>query len=80
MGLISCGKCEKTYIYFFLFYSLTMIILSITIYLVYGNLTNYENYSNILMTLLICNFGQIFCLIPVLILKKSSTDKREENY
>ena len=32
------------------------------------------------MTLLICNFGQICCFIPELIIKKSSTDKKEEKF
>ena len=80
MGFISCGKCEKTYIFFFLFYFLTMIMLSINLFYVYGNVSNFENYSNILVTLLIYNFGQIFCFIPEIILKNISTEKEEEKF
>ena len=79
MGFISCGKCEKIYIYFFIFYSLTMIILSIILSFVYENITNFENYSNILMILLINNLGQIFCFIPELIIKKEDKHAKKNS-
>ena len=80
MGFVSCGKCEKAYIFFFLFYFLTMIMLSINLFYVYGKVTNFENYSNILLILLTYNFGQIFCFIPEIILKNTSTEKEEEKF
>lgn len=78
MAIISCGTFERKYIQFFLLYAIIMILLSMTLYFIYGNITNIENYSNILLTLFISNFGLIFCYIPEVITKKLVSDKKEE--
>ena len=72
MSIIACGTIERKYIQFFLSYAIIMLLLSITLYFIYGNITNIENYSNVLLTLFISNFGLIFCYIPEIITKKIS--------
>ena len=78
MAIIACGTFERKYIQFFLSYAIIMLLLAMTLYFIYGNITNIENYSNILLTLFISNFGLIFCYIPEIITKKLVSDKKEE--
>ena len=79
MGLIACGEFQKKYIYFFLFYSCSMVILVLILYYIYGDLTNKENYNNILLNLFVANFGSIFFFIPELIINKYLFEKKENN-
>ena len=81
MGIISCGAFDKTYLYYFLFFAITMILLTLTLYNFYDGLDFYTNkkyYNNILLTILVVNFGQIFCFIPELIINLCILDKKED--
>ena len=81
MGIIGCGVFDKKYIYFILCFSLITMLVILNLGIVYGGneiKINYEYYNNILLVLLINNFGQIFFFIPELILKKYLFTKKEE--
>ena len=81
MGIIYCGAFDKTYLYYFLFFAITMIFLTLTLYNFYDGLDFYTNkkyYNNILLTILVVNFGQTFCFIPELIINLCILDKKED--
>ena len=76
MGIIACRKCESRYISYIIFYFITMILISLTFYSIFRDVTNIEHYNNALLNPFITNFGPIFCFIPELIIRKKSTEKK----
>ena len=78
MGIITCGICENRYIYYIIFYSITTILMGLTLYSIFRDVTKIEQYSNALLNPFISNFGQIFCFIPELIIRKISTEKKRK--
>ena len=79
MAIISCGVFDRKYIYFILSYALIMILFATTLLIINGNLEDVKIYNNVLLSLLLSNFGLIFCYIPELITKKLVSDKKEKN-
>ena len=79
MAIISCGVFDRKYIYFILSYALIMILFATTLLIINGNLEDVKIYKNVLLSLLLSNFGLIFCYIPELITKKLVSDKKEKN-
>ena len=76
MRIIACRKCESRYIYYIIFYFITMILISLTLYSIFRDATNVEHFNNALLNPFISNFGQIFCFISELIIRKISTEKK----
>ena len=55
-----------------------MILISFTLFSIFRDATDIEHHSNALLNLFISNFGQIFCCIPELIVRKILTKKKEK--
>ena len=80
MAIISCGIFNIKYLYFISIYALTMVFLWLTLYYLYGIKdihAKYEYYNNVLLTILVSNFGQIFCFIPEVIIDKCILKKKQ---
>ena len=61
MKFISCGTFEKAYIYFFIIYSIFVILLLIIWEICYNKI---EFQKNIVFYMFFNNIGQILCFIP----------------
>lgn len=84
MALIGCGVFNKKYIYIIIIYAVAMILLSFDLFFIYTKLDKFDNpdrNNNVLLTLFINNFGQIFGFIPELVLKNyyfNSNERKSE--
>ena len=76
MKFISCGTFEKAYIYFFIIYSIFVILLLIIWEICYNKI---EFQKNIVFYMFFNNIGQILCFIPEKIVDNCFFEQKESS-